>query len=467
MKPFLDKDFLLQTNTAQQLYHQYAGGMPIIDYHNHISPGDIANDKQFSTITELWLKGDHYKWRALRANGVREYLITGAATDEEKFLAWASSVPCTIRNPLYHWTHLELQRYFNIIDLLNESSAKKIYDECNKVLQTKEYPARNLLRKMKVEVLCTSDDPCDSLEYHKQLKEEGFEIKVLPAFRPDAAIATENANSWLQYLQKLTSVSGIDIKNFGQFIDALKMRHDFFAEAGCCISDHGVEKMYAEDYTQASVNLIFQKLLQSESLNEKESSQFKSCVLYQLALADHEKNWVQQWHIGALRNNNSRTVEALGADAGVDSIGDFNSAKSMALFLDKLDKTNQLAKTIVYNLNPAAGEVYASMMGNFQDGNIAGKMQYGAAWWFLDQKNGIEKQIDVISNIGLLSRFVGMTTDSRSFLSFTRHEYFRRILCNIIGNDIEHGEIPADMNLAGNLIQDICYYNAKRYFEFK
>lgn len=466
MKSFLDKHFLLHTATAQQLYHKYASAMPIIDYHNHLSPADIANDKIFSTITELWLKGDHYKWRAMRANGIKEHLITGDGSDEEKFFAWASTVPYAMRNPLYHWAHLELQRYFNIDILLDQNSAKEIYEECNALLQTKEYSVRNLLRKMKVEVLCTTDDPCDTLEHHKQLQQQEFEIKVLPAFRPDNIIAVENLNTWQQYFNRLSSVTKKSIKSFDDFIAALKNRHDYFAEAGCCISDHGGEMMYAEDYTRADVNSIFEKLLQGNALSNKEAAQFKSAVLYKLALLDHEKGWVQQWHIGALRNTNSRLLNDVGTDAGVDSIGDFSTARSMAAFFNKLDSTQQLSKTIVYNLNPSDNEVYATMMGNFQDGSVPGKMQYGSAWWFSDQKDGMEKQMNALSNMGLLSRFIGMITDSRSFLSFPRHEYFRRILCNLFGGEIENGELPHNMEWTGKIIKDICYNNAHNYFNW-
>lgn len=467
MKPFLDKDFLLQTGAAQQLYHQYAAPLPIIDYHNHLSPADIAADKNFATITEAWLKGDHYKWRAMRANGIKERFITGAASDEEKFFAWATTVPYAMRNPLYHWAHLELQRYFNIDLLLNETSAKEIYDACNALLQTKEFSIRNLLRKMKVEILCTTDDPCDSLEYHKQLQQEGFEIKVLPAFRPDNIIAVENLELWHQYFDRLSRVTQKSIKTFDGFMNALKKRHDHFADLGCCISDHGGDVMYAEDYTTNDVNTIFEKMLQGQLLHQSEVAQFKSAVLYQLALLDHGKGWVQQWHIGALRNTNSRLLKEVGPDAGVDSIGDLNTAKSMAAFFDKLDSTQQLSKTILYNLNPASNEVYATMMGNFQDGSVPGKMQYGAAWWFLDQKEGLEKQINTLSHMGLLSRFIGMITDSRSFLSFPRHEYFRRILCNLFGEEIENGELPNDMLWVGKMVQDICYHNASNYFNWK
>jgi glucuronate isomerase len=457
MKPFLDKNFLLHTATARKLYHEYAAVLPIIDYHNHLSPADIANDKNFTTITAAWLGGDHYKWRAMRANGIREDAITGSANDKEKFLAWASTVPYTLRNPLYHWTHLELQRYFDIDVLLNEKSALEIYETCNALLGTKEYSVRNLLRKMKVETLCTTDDPCDSLEYHKQLQEEGFEIKVLPAFRPDVVIAIEDPFQWHRYYSRLSSVTKKEIRTFDDLIDALKKRHDHFAGLGCCISDHGDEVIYAEDYTKASVNSIFQKLLQGQLPEQNEAAQFKSAVLYHLALLDDEKGWVQQWHVGALRNTNSRLLKEIGHDAGVDSIGDFNTARSMAAFFDKLDSTKQLSKTIVYNNNPADNEVYATMIGNFQDGTAPGKMQFGSGWWFLDQKEGMTRQLNALSNMGLLSRFVGMVTDSRSFLSFPRHEYFRRILCNLLGEEIEKGELPANMEWTGKIIQDICH----------
>ncbi|HEX2629602.1 MAG TPA: glucuronate isomerase, partial [Chitinophagaceae bacterium] len=368
MNRFLDESFLLGTATAQHLYKKYAEANPVIDYHNHLSPADIAGDRQFNTITEVWLGGDHYKWRAMRANGIDERCITGNASDEEKFNAWAATVPYTMRNPLYHWTHLELQRYFGIDTLLDEDSAAAIYKQCNTKLKTKEYSVRNLLRKMKVEIVCTTDDPCDTLEFHLQMKKEGGDIKMLPAFRPDNSIAAEDPVRWQQYINRLSGVTNSSINNFDALISALKQRHDFFAVAGCCISDHGCEVMPAADYTKTSVNTIFEKLLNGQSLNTEELNQFKFAVLYELALLDHEKGWVQQWHVGALRNTNSRLLKKLGADAGVDSIGDFSTARAMAAFLDKLDSTEQLSKTIIYNLNPADSEVYATMIGNFQDG---------------------------------------------------------------------------------------------------
>jgi glucuronate isomerase len=467
MKQFLDKDFLLQTETAKQLYHQHAASMPIIDYHNHLPPQQIAEDYQFATITEVWLKGDHYKWRAMRANGVNENDITGTADDKTKFLRWAATVPYTMRNPLYHWTHLELQRYFGITDLLNETTAEKIYNECNRLLQTKEYSVRNLLRKMNVKALCTTDDPCDTLEYHQQIKKDGFEIKVLPTFRPDVAIAIEDGKKWNEWVNKLSHSTELSVFNFSQFIDALKKRHDFFAEMGCKLSDHGMETMYAADYDDKQIEEYYDTLRSGGHLYDEEAAQFKTAVLYHLALLDHEKNWAAQWHIGAIRNNNSALLQKLGADAGVDSIGDFSTARAMNKFFDKLNSTNQLSKTIVYNLNPADNEVYATLIGNFQNGTVPGKLQYGSGWWFLDQKDGMEKQINALSNMGLLSRFVGMLTDSRSFLSYPRHEYFRRILCNLLGNDVENGELPAEeLPRISKMVEDICYNNAKAYFDF-
>ncbi len=467
MKPFLDENFLLHSEIAKKLYHEFAKDLPVIDYHNHLPVDQIANDINFENITQVWLYGDHYKWRAMRANGVDENYCTGNKTDLEKFKKWAETVPYTLRSPLYHWTHLELQRYFDIHELLNEDSAQRIYDECSQKLQTKEYSVRNLLRKMNVEVLCTTDDPVDSLEHHKKIKEDGFEIKVLPAFRPDNAMKVEDASEFKLYVTKLEKASGMNINSYQEFQDALKQRHDFFATMGCSVSDHGLEYIPAEDYTNEEITEIFEKVISKQFITQREIAQFKSALLYQLALWDHEKGWVQQYHLGALRNNNSRMLGKTGADAGCDSIGDFSQAASLSKFLDRLDSTNQLAKTILYNLNPADNELIATMAGNFNDGSIAGKIQFGSAWWFLDQKDGMTKQLNALSNIGLLSKMVGMLTDSRSFLSFSRHEYFRRLLCNLFGDDIENGELPDDLKWTGKIIQDICYYNALNYFNLK
>jgi glucuronate isomerase len=464
MKKFLDENFLLHTKTAQQLYHDFAVKMPIIDYHCHLPPDQIANDINFQNLTQVWLYGDHYKWRAMRTNGVDERYCTGNKSDYEKFEQWAATVPYTLRNPLYHWTHLELQRYFDVHELLNAGSARKIYDTCTEKLQSKEYSVRNLLRRMQVKVVCTTDDPIDSLEHHQKLKDDGFEVKILPAYRPDKAMNADDPAAFNQYVSKLEAASGKSVSSFRDYLDALKDRHDFFATLGCSVSDHGLEQVYAEDYTDEEISRIFDKVRGSGKLSYQESLQFKSAMLYIFAIWDHEKGWVQQYHLGALRNNNSRMMRQLGADTGWDSIGDFSQGKALAKFLDKLDGSNQLAKTIIYNLNPADNELMATMTGNFNDGSVAGKVQFGSAWWFLDQKDGMIRQINALSNMGLLSRFVGMLTDSRSFLSFPRHEYFRRLLCNLFGDEIEKGELPDDMEWTGKVVQDICHYNAKNYF---
>lgn len=464
MKKFLDENFLLQSKTAERLYHDFAKEMPIIDYHNHLPPEQIANDINFDNITQAWLYGDHYKWRAMRTNGVSEKYCTGNATDYEKFEQWAATVPYTLRNPLYHWTHLELQRYFDIDKILSPETAKEIYDECSAKLKTKEYSVRNLLRKMNVKVLCTTDDPTDELEHHQKIKADGFEIKVLPAFRPDKAMNVDDIIVFNAYVDKLQSVSDRLISGYDEYLDALKSRHDFFAEMGCTISDHGLEQMYAVDYNEAEIKNIFRKVTIGEAISQPENIKFKSAMLVKLAEWDHEKGWVQQYHLGALRNNNTRMLQQLGPDTGWDSMGDFSQAKSLAKFLNRLDKTNQLAKTILYNLNPADNELMAGMIGNFNDGSVAGKLQYGSSWWFLDQKDGMTKQLNALSNLGLLSKFIGMLTDSRSFMSYPRHEYFRRILCNIFGEEIENGELPDDTVWVGKIIQDICFNNAKNYF---
>ena len=466
MKKFLNENFLLNTKTAQSLYHDYARQMPIIDYHCHLSPMHIANDTQFDNITQVWLNGDHYKWRAMRTNGVDEHFVTGAATDKEKFMKWAATVPYTLRNPLYHWTHLELQRYFDIHDILNEQSAEKIYKECSEKLKLPEYSVRNLLQKMNVKVVCTTDDPIDSLEHHKKLLADGFDIKILPAYRPDAAMNPDNIDSFNKYIDAVAVASNISISHFNDYLNALKNRHDYFAANGCAISDHGLEEIYAEDYTSIEVENIFDKIRAGQEISLMENRKFRSAMLVYFAEWDAEKNWVQQYHVGAIRNNNSRMAAKLGADTGWDSIGDFSHAKNTTKFLNKLDSNNSLAKTILYNLNPADNEIMATMIGNFNDGSIAGKVQWGSAWWFLDQKEGMTCQITALSNMGLLSKFVGMLTDSRSFCSYPRHEYFRRILCNIFGDEIENGELPNDLNWTGKIIQDICYNNAKAYFNF-
>src|SRR5580693_3892697 len=451
MKKFLDENFLLGTEAAQQLYHEYAKEMPVIDYHCHLSPEQIAADHRFDNLTQAWLYGDHYKWRAMRTNGVEEGYCAGDKPDWEKFQKWAETVPYTLRNPLYHWTHLELQRYFNVEEILNGRTARKIYDLCSASLQTKEYSVRNLLRKMNVQTVCTTDDPVDTLEFHRKLRQDGFEIPVLPAFRPDNAMNVDHPERFNQYIRRLEAATNVAISSFNDYLFALENRHDFFSSMGCTVSDHGLEEMYAEEFTGWEVETICNQVRGGKELNDMERRKFRSAMLVHFAEWDWEKGWVQQFHLGALRNNNSRMTQRLGPDTGWDSIGDFSQGRALGRFLDRLDKEDKLAKTILYNLNPSDNELIATMIGNFNDGSVAGKIQFGSAWWFLDQKDGMIRQINALSNMGLLSRFVGMLTDSRSFLSFPRHEYFRRILCNLFGE----------------VVRDICYYNARQYFNFQ
>ncbi|MBT8346466.1 MAG: glucuronate isomerase [Desulfofustis sp.] len=466
MKPFLSEDFLLESPSAKTLYHEFAAPMPIFDYHCHLPVQEIAENRKFDNLTAIWLNGDHYKWRAMRANGVNEYFITGEASDREKFLAWAATVPHTLRNPLYHWTHLELKTPFGITDvLLDSNSGDQIYDRCTELLQQDEFSTRGILNRMKVRVVCTTDDPLDTLQFHQKIADDPtFTIKVLPAYRPDRAMAVEDLHSFNQWLDGLGMTTGIDIANYTQLLEALADRHQFFHEMGCRLSDHGLEEPYSEPFTETEVTDIFLKARLFKSLNTAEIIKFKSAMLHELAVMDCEKGWTQQYHFGAIRNVNSRAFNQLGPDTGYDSIGDFNMASSLARFFDSLEGKDKLAKTIIYNINPRDNEMIAAMIGNFQGGGIPGKMQFGSGWWFNDQKDGMERQINTLSNTGLLSRFVGMLTDSRSFLSYPRHEYFRRILCNLFGRDLENGELPADFDLVGATIQDICYRNAVNYF---
>jgi glucuronate isomerase len=466
MKRFLDKNFLLDNDTAARLYHEYASRMPIIDYHCHLNPQQIADDVRFENLTQLWLAGDHYKWRAMRASGVDERYCTGDASDREKFMKWAGTVPDTLRNPLYHWTHLELQRYFGIDDLLGPATAASVYDQVSEMLTSGAFSVRSLIRKMNVEVICTTDDPVDSLEHHRKIREEGFDPRVLPAWRADRAMDVKDPERYNSYLDTLEKAAGISIGNYMELLTALSDRHDFFHAEGCRISDHGLETFYAEEFQHPEIERIFLKVRSGRKLNAAEVLKFKSALLVELAVMDHEKGWVQQFHVGALRNNNSRRMHELGPDTGFDSIGDFRMAEAMSRFLDKLDAQDQLAKTILYNLNPADNELLVTMACNFNDGITPGKMQFGSGWWFLDQKFGMTSQLNTLSSLGLLSRFVGMLTDSRSFLSYPRHEYFRRILCNLVGTDVEKGEIPNEPDLLKPLIENVCYYNAKEYFQF-
>ena len=468
MKPFMDENFLLQTDTAQQLYHNHAAKMPIIDYHCHLDTSMIAGDRKFDNLGQIWLEGDHYKWRAMRTNGIEERFCTGKdVSDWEKFEKWAETVPYTMRNPLYHWTHLELRRAFGVDKVLNPATAAEIFAECTEKLRTPEYSARGLMRKFNVVTVCTTDDPVDSLEHHIALQKEGFEIKVLPTWRPDKAMAVEKPTIYKAYLEKLSDVSGVYISCYDDLIEALQNRHDYFARVGCKLSDHGIEEFYAEDYTWAEINAIFDKVYSGMELTREEIIKFKSALMVEGAKMDHAKGWTQQFHFGCIRNNNTRLFKKLGPDTGFDSIGDFTIAQNLSKFLNTLDTHNQLAKTILYNLNPRDNDLIATMTGNFQDGSVAGKMQFGSGWWFLDQKIGMEAQMNSLSQLGLLSRFVGMLTDSRSFLSYPRHEYFRRILCNLIGNDVENGVLPAsELPFIGQLVENICYYNARDFFKF-
>lgn len=465
MKSFIQPNFLLENKYAEELYFDYASKMPIIDYHCHLSPKDIANDRVFNNLTEAWINGDHYKWRAMRALGIDEKYITGDAPDEEKFLQWAKTVPYTMRNPLYHWTHLELERYYGINELLTPDSAKEIYKEAGNQLAQADNSCRGLLTQMNVKVVCTTEDPTDTLEYHQQIAKSDFKTRISTSFRPDKAILIEN-DGYVDYLENLSQVSGITINTYQDLCDALTQRITYFDENGCKVSDHGLAKIDFESYTQAEIDTIFNKRMAGKEVEELEALKFHTAMLTFLAESYHSFGWVQQYHLGALRNNNDRMHRILGPDTGWDSIGDYPQAENLSKFLNTLDSKDKLTKTILYNLNPADNEVLATMIGNYNDGKVKGKMQFGSGWWFLDQKDGMIKQINALSNMGLLSCFVGMLTDSRSFMSYPRHEYFRRILCNLLGSEIEKGELPADMKWIGNMVSDICYNNAKEYFKF-
>jgi glucuronate isomerase len=466
MKPFMDDDFLLQSDFAKQLYHDYAAKMPLFDYHCHISPQEIAEDRRFNNLSEIWLHGDHYKWRAMRTNGVAEHYCTGEASDWEKFQKWAETAPHTMRNPLYHWTHLELRKPFGINSLLSPVTAKQIWDDCNQMLSQPDFSCRGIIKRANVKVICTTDDPIDDLHYHQSIQKDGFEVKVIPAWRPDKAMAIEDSKAFNAYIDQLEQVSASTIRTFDELMGALENRHHYFHQNGCRLSDHGLETIYAQDYTIAEIRKIFSNVRAGKSASFEEILLFKSAMLYEFAVMDHSRNWTQQYHLGALRNNNLRMNATVGPDKGFDSIGDFSMAAALAKFLGKLDFEGKLTRTILYNLNPSDNEMMATMIGNFQDGVTPGKIQWGSGWWFLDQKEGMTAQINALSNMGLLSRFVGMLTDSRSFLSYSRHEYFRRILCNLIGQDVVNGELPADLKFLGSMVEDISYNNAQRYFDF-
>jgi glucuronate isomerase len=466
MKAFLSEDFLLHTETAKTLYHDFAEKMPIFDYHCHLPVDEIAGNRNYENLTQIWLNGDHYKWRAMRAVGIDERLITGDGSDPEKFRAWAATVPRTLRNPLYHWTHLELKRYFGISGkLLDPGTAEEIYHTCSEMLRTEGFSTRSILRRMNVRVVCTTDDPVDSLEHHLFMKEDrSFPVKVLPAFRPDRALGVESPGHFNRWVGQLEAAADMPVIDYDSLLEAIRKRHDFFHEAGCRISDHGIESPCAEDYGLKDIRRIFDDARRGTRPGPLEARQYRSAVLTELARMDAERGWTQQYHLGALRNVNSRAMDRLGPDTGYDTIGDFEMARELAGFLDTLDREGKLARTILYVVNPRDNELIAAMIGSFQDGRVPGKMQFGSAWWFNDQLEGMEKQINALSSMGLLSLFVGMITDSRSFLSYPRHEYFRRVLCNLLGNDVENGEMPNDTALIGNMVKDICFENAVRYF---
>lgn len=464
-KNFIHDNFLLENKYAEELYHKYSKNQPIIDYHNHLPPQEILNDKVYNNLTKVWINGDHYKWRAMRTLGVNEKYITGDASDKEKFIQWSKTVPYTMRNPLYHWTHLELARYFNVNDLLNEKSAEKIYESTSEQLGSQNFSCRNLLRKANVELVCTTEDPTDTLEYHKQLAKSDFEIKVSTAFRPDKAILIVN-DGYNDYIDSLGKTADININSFQDLKDALRKRITYFNDHGCKLCDHGLNQISFETYTDSEVDTIFKNKINGKTISKEDVLKFETAILLFLSKTYHEFGWVQQFHLGALRNNNVRMHRILGADTGWDSIGDFPQAEKLSAFLNALDSKDKLTKTIVYNLNPSDNEVMAAMIGNFNDGSVKGKVQFGSSWWFLDQKDGMTKQLNALSNMSLISCFIGMLTDSRSFLSFPRHEYFRRILCNLLGDEIKRGELPNDMEWIGKMVSDISYNNAKDYFKF-
>jgi glucuronate isomerase len=461
---FINEDFLLRTATARRLYRQFAAPQPIFDYHCHLPPKDIADNRQFNNLFDIWLEGDHYKWRAMRTNGVPEHFCTGNAGPFEKFRAWAATVPHTLRNPLFHWTHLELKRYFGISEFLDEASAKRIWNRANEQLATPEFTTQGILKKFRVHALCTTDDPTDDLRPHRDLAASHLATRVLPAFRPDKALTVNAPAQFKPWLARLAQASDIDIGSFSDFLRALHSRHDYFHAQGCRLSDHGMNHCFADFCAEKTAAAIFEKGRRGKPVSPQEHSQFASFMMLEFGRLDAQKGWTKQLHLGALRNNNARLLQELGPDTGFDSIGDFPQASALGAYLNRLEMEKALPKTIIYNVNPADNYVLATMLGNFQDGVTPGKIQFGSGWWFLDQKEGMEWQLNALSNIGLLSRFIGMVTDSRSFMSYPRHEYFRRVLCNLIGRDVENGELPDDEALLGPMIRNICYGNAERYF---
>ncbi len=466
-KVFINDDFLLDSESARRLYNRYAASMPIIDYHCHLNPAEVATDKKWDNLAQAWLYGDHYKWRAMRSNGIPEQYCTGDASDRDKFNKFAATMPYLLRNPMYHWSHLELKRYFGISELLSPKTADGIWQSTGQQLSSGSISARKLMKKSNVKLVCTTDDPTDSLRQHIAVaNDDSFAVQMLPTWRPDKAMAVEHQSMFNEWVDKLGGCVDEDITDFNDFMNAIGKRQDFFHKCGCRLSDHGIETPYSEDYTASEIEAAFNKIRGGTNLTPQESLKFKSAMLYEFGRMNFQKGWVQQIHYGVMRNNNTRMFKAIGPDTGFDSIGDSQIARPLAKLLDKLDYQGMLTKTIIYNINPCDNEVIATMIGNFQDGSTPGKMQFGSGWWFLDQKDGMQKQIESLSQLGLLSRFVGMLTDSRSFLSYTRHEYFRRILCNILGNDMEKGIVPQDFDLVGGMVKDICYNNAAQYFGF-
>jgi glucuronate isomerase len=460
---FIHEDFLLQTRTARRLYHQFAEAEPILDYHCHLSPQDIAENRQFNDLCEIWLEGDHYKWRVMRANGVAERYCTGAAKPFEKFQAWAATVPHTVRNPLYHWTHLELKRCFGIDELLDEESAARIWRKANQRLATAELTTQGILKKFNVHTLCTTDDPTDDLVYHEKIAKSKLVTQVLPAFRPDKALAVHRPEAFNEWVGRLERAADVEIGDFASFLEALSFRHEYFHAHGCRLSDHGLNRCYADFCTMKTAAAIFSRARRGREVSPAEHAQFATFMMLFFGRLDADKSWTKQLHLGALRDNNTRLLSELGPDTGFDSIGDYRQAEALAAYLNALDREKALPRTIIYNSNPADNYVFASMLGNFQDGTIPGKIQLGSGWWFLDQKEGMEWQINALSSLGLLSRFVGMVTDSRSFVSYPRHEYFRRVLCNLLGRDVENGDIPDDESLLGTMVRNICFGNARHY----
>lgn len=460
---FIHDDFLLSNAAAHRLYYDFAENEPILDYHNHLPPKDIAQNRQFKNLHEIWLEGDHYKWRAMRCNGIDESLITGNADPRDKFLAWARTVPQTLRNPLYHWTHLELRRYFGIDELLNEETAPAIWDTTCEMLAQPELSARGILKRFQVRALCTTDDPTDDLQWHQKCKKDGFDVGVFPTFRPDKALAVHQPEAWNAWCDKLGEASGIEVKSYSTLLLALEKRHDYFHEHGCRLSDHGLNHAHSRFIPELRAANIFDRARRGKAQTELEQDEFASNIMLFIGQLNARKGWTMQLHLGPVRNNNTRLARKIGADVGCDSIGDFPQASSLSRFLDQLDTEDSLPRTVLYNVNPADNYVFGTMAGNFADGSIAGKVQFGSGWWFVDQKEGMEWQINALSNLGLLSRFIGMLTDSRSFMSFPRHEYFRRTLCNLLGKDIESGDVPEDYDLVGGMVRNICFENAKAF----